>query len=216
MASDDLAFGSGDSDDDLSIMSDASLSDDEDLGSEDFDSEDFDSEDDDDLDGHPDEDSDDAGQDSDEAAERAYATFRRRQDAQDQAAEAKASAGKQKLPTKLPDGSVKYIDDEEEARHAPEASTSKKQVKLPALASDEDSENEEGRQKAQEQARPQDPLGPRFGRAGIKNLLQLSSKSQRVSLAKAELATLSGDIMADPENSVRWFIAMALRRTSLG
>lgn len=197
MASDDLAFGSGASDDDLSVMSDASLSGDEDLGS-DFDSEEdwsdseFDDLEDDQV--QPNGVDDDSGEDSDEAAERAYAAFRRRQDAHDQAEEAKATAGKQKLPTKLPDGSIKY----DEADAAPVASTSKKTVKLPARESDD----EESDDASTEPARPQDPLGPRFGRAGIKNLLQLPNKAQRVGLAKSELATLSGDIMADPENSV--------------
>lgn len=192
--SDDLAFAGSD-DDDLDLLSD--MPDSEDLS--DIDSTDLES--DEDLS------EDDEGEDSDEQAERAYAALRKRQDAQDAVEDANDSSKRRKLPTKLPDGFVQYINQPFEAQDNPVASTSRSSVKLPQLDSDE-SDAEDST--AQEAPRVADPLGPRFGRAGIKNLLQLPKRSERVSLAKSELATLSGDIMADPENSVCLLISLAL------
>ncbi|KAH8914426.1 NOC3p-domain-containing protein [Atractiella rhizophila] len=49
-----------------------------------------------------------------------------------------------------------------------------------------------------------DELGSRWGRRGIKDILQIKDKTERMSIARGEIAILGREIVADPENSLNY------------
>lgn len=199
---DDFALmGSGDSDDDdgLSVMS--GLSEDSlDYGSEDSLGSDSGLDDEDDSDLFSDDSQDVAkpskgkgvskSESEDESdMERAYEGKKKRRSSRS------LSPDSTKLPSKLPfkqaDGTWAVPDDDTEALS-----------RVTFEADSTPTSNPEDARPVQENAPRSNPLGPRFGRMGIRQILELESKSDRTAAAKQEIAALARDIMADPENGL--------------
>jgi nucleolar complex protein 3 len=206
---DDFAFGSGGSDDELSVMSDASMGSMSDMSDSDLDSD----LDDDDL-------SDDAnegwtGFDDEEAAsssenesdlERAYEGKKRRQPKKDIG----ISTG-DLLPIRLPDGSI--APHPRQPVPAPVV-PSKNRVTFADSDDDDDEaitpperERDEVAAAAYAKGGRSDPLGQRFGRPAVKSVLEIKDTMTRLSTAREEIATLSRDIIASPDLGVRAFAA---------
>lgn len=215
MEEDDLAFGSGDSDDSLSVMSEF-LNGKQDGGdmsdfSSDF-SSDLGSEDEDVLESI--EGSEDLETESDTSS---HARSRQKRKVRDQQDVEELYASKKRrrdaispkpehpyLPVILPDGSIQQSLEEQA-----QASKPRKILRNEGENEDENSENSETEEPSSSDESPEqqpeirtNPLGPRFGRPGIRNILEIQNANERLIAARNELAVLSGDIMADPENSV--------------
>lgn len=103
-----------------------------------------------------------------------------------------------RLPVRLPNGEVQ--------RFPAENGVKPSRVTLPRPAASV-SPSEASRSPSPEQDRPppplprSDPFGGRFGRTPLATILNLPSKSQRVTAAREEIADLAGQIVADPELS---------------
>jgi len=201
---DDFAFGSGESDDDLSIMSDIESIESDLLSEKDEDTLSSSSDLEDELGSDfdltnayeeamlPNEGSiPEQGVISDEdVLEQAYEGKKLRRTSSN------IPAKPARLPVKLPNGVVQQVE-----KTSDNSISSKRQV---TFAQSED-ESVEGEEMPQQSLRPMprsDPLGPRFGRMGVRSILELDVKQDRLLAARQELAALSNDIMADPENSV--------------
>jgi nucleolar complex protein 3 len=186
---DDFALGEGSSDDeDLSSMvSDATVEEESDLGLPDLS---------DDLQG--DEDSMDApsagvshaeGHVSD--IERLYEDRHHRSDAP----EPSTSAVKKLLPIKLADGKL--------ARHPDDITTPTRPERNRVVFSPPRLSSTNTERQAELSPPPtRDPLGQRFGRPAVRSVLEIENKAERLKAAKAEIAHLGREIIADPENSV--------------
>lgn len=77
----------------------------------------------------------------------------------------------------------------------------------PLQASDESSDDEEtktwkAKAKAKANAPKSNPLGARFGRPAVSDLLEIEDKMERFQAAREELAVLGREIMAEPELGV--------------
>lgn len=189
---DDFAFGSGDSDDDgLSVMSGMS-EDSLDYGSED--SLGSDSLDEEDEEGLFSTDSQDAAagnsiesSENESDMERAYEGKRKRRNSASLSPDLTKAASK--LPFKQADGSWATGEDPVEANSR--------------VTFDADSAPSSEAEEAHVEPAPKsNPLGPRFGRMGIRQILELPSKSDRTTASRHEIAALARDIMADPENGL--------------
>ena len=194
---DDLAFGSGDddSDDGLSIMSGSAGGSSLDSFDSDLDSDldDDDDDDDDDNDSLDLESDSDLGSDlsEEQEPEEAYAQRRKRRE---DSAEKEPKNGK--LPIKLPSGRIERTDEPD-----PSKRMAKKAVYDDSASGSEDEEAERESVEVVPAPRP-NPMGPRFGRPGVKNVLEIADRKEKFEVARHEIAAISRDIMADPENSV--------------
>lgn len=212
-----MAFGSGASDDDLSVISgfdaNAEISDDL-LSDGDSDLDDLDSAD---LEAELDEES---ASDADEWGgidgspqrmeapvldpEDAYASRKRRRlnDPDENALKAP-----RKLPIKLPDGTLAPHPSDVAADEQAESRQPVSRVTFDELedSSGEDEEDEisEAEQKKRAAGPKSDPLGRRFGRPAVRQILELKDPVQRLTQVREEIASLGRDITSDPENSVR-------------
>ena len=222
---DDLAFGSGDSDDELSVMSgfdpdeaisDENLSVEDDLSTEDFGSA---SELDESESGEFDEEEvkledlvqsrvrpkatkpKDSGYGSD--IEGGYALKASKQ----RPATDPDSKMSSKLPIKLANGRMApnpkgLLDEPTETFTSVKASGNR--VAFAPINSDQSDKSSE------EEVRPeapqkQDPFGQRFGRPAVRTILETKDPGKRLEWAKTELSHLGNGITSDPETSVRVF-----------
>jgi nucleolar complex protein 3 len=190
---DDFALGEGGSDDDdLSTMVGDDTEDESDLGSSDF-SDDLDDDDEDGMDPSNLEDSDAERDNSD--IERTYEGRHHRSDAP----EPSTSVVKKMLPIKLADGKLaRHPEDIETPTRRPEKKNRVVFSPPPQLSS---TDAEEQAERSPPPA-PRDPLGQRFGRPAVRSVLEIENKAERLKAAKAEVAHLGREIIADPEHSV--------------
>ena len=95
----------------------------------------------------------------------------------------------QRLPIKLADGKIKEI--------------GAKPVKSAARELVEEESSDEEQDEPPEITRVEDvSTGARFGRASVADVLNTKSRKAKVELAKDQIAGISQEILADPENSV--------------
>ncbi|KAF4615231.1 hypothetical protein D9613_003031 [Agrocybe pediades] len=100
----------------------------------------------------------------------------------------------QSLPIKLANGHIqqtgkKAIKQDMKSRSPPSDS--------------EDTDSEEEQEKEEPRSRLEDvATGARFGRTAVVDVLQTSSRRQRVEMAKEQIASICQEILADPENSL--------------
>lgn len=95
------------------------------------------------------------------------------------------------LPIKLPDGTIR------------------KSTKVLVMSDSEQSSSEES-----EESLPRKPetnveditTGARFGRASVADIVNKSSRRERVEAAKEQIASICQEILAEPENGVRELI----------
>jgi nucleolar complex protein 3 len=97
----------------------------------------------------------------------------------------------QRLPIKLANGQL--------------LKTGTKTVSTKSVAVSEESSEDEEEEEEEETERVEDvATGARFGRPAVVDVLQTKSRRQRIEMAKEQIAGICQEIMADPENSVRY------------
>ena len=106
-----------------------------------------------------------------------------------------------RLPIKMTDGRVQDIGSRTVARDA--------------SPSEEDDSEEEDLGWEVEASRIEDvTTGARFGRPAVIDVIQIASRKHRVQAAKEQIASLSQEVIADPENNVRLLRPWIARHTT--